>query len=96
MPTESQLQDTALRMRIRALIEEGRLPVMLPKQILAGYGSGRVCVACDRPISGTQVEYEIEDDRNGHRLSLHLGCHVVWQIECARRSAAEPGSPAAQ
>jgi len=86
MPTESQLRDHDLRVRIRRLIEQGVLPVMVPKQIAGGYGSGDLCVACEKPITGTQVEYEIEDFRNGRSLRFHLGCHVVWQIECARAS----------
>lgn len=86
MPTASQLRDQELRVRIRRLIEEGVLPVMVPKQIAGGYGSGHPCVACEKPITGTEVEYEIEDCRNGRRLKFHLGCHVMWQIECARSS----------
>ena len=83
MPTESQLRDAALPVRVRNLIEDGRLPVMVPKNISAGYGSDRVCAACDQPITSTQVEYDIQDERTGERLSFHLGCHVLWQIECA-------------
>jgi hypothetical protein len=82
MPTESQLRDTALRLRVRERIENGRLPMIVPSQIAGGYGSGRVCAACDDPITSSQVEYEVNDERNGNRLSFHLGCHVVWQLEC--------------
>jgi len=92
MPTESQLHDTALRLHVRELIENGRLPVILPRQISAGYGSGCVCVACGQPITDTQVEYDIEDDRNARQLSFHLGCHVVWQLECARRAKLDASS----
>jgi hypothetical protein len=51
MPTESQLRDTAIRQRVHQLIENGRLPVMPPAQINAGYGSGCLCAACDQQIS---------------------------------------------
>jgi len=84
MPIESQLRNGALRLLVRQLLENGRLPVILPKQIAAGYGSGRVCAACDEPITSTQVEYEVDDCLNGGRLRFHMGCHVVWQLECAR------------
>ncbi|HEY6824133.1 MAG TPA: hypothetical protein VI195_06805 [Steroidobacteraceae bacterium] len=83
MPTESQLRDHELRVRIRRLIGQGVLPVMVPKQIAGGYGSGQLCVGCDQPIASAQVVYEVTDERNGRRLSFHLGCHVVWQLECA-------------
>lgn len=83
MPTESQLRDTALRLRVRERIADGRLPVMVPTRIDAGYGSGHTCVACAEPITSTQIEYELNDYRDGRALCFHLGCHVVWQIECA-------------
>lgn len=83
MHIESQLRDTALRSRVRERIEDGRLPVMVPSRIDAGYGSGHACVACDQAITSTQVEYELADYRDGRPLYFHLGCHVVWQIECA-------------
>jgi hypothetical protein len=86
MPIESWLRDTALRLLIRQLVESGRLPVLLPRQIAAGYGSGRLCCACDDPIASTQVEYEVDDYRDGGRLWFHRGCHMAWQLECARES----------
>ncbi len=83
MPTESQLRNE-LRRRVRERIEFGQLPVMMAKQVAAGYGSGRVCAACDEPITSTQVEYEVDDCRDGYRLlRFHPGCHSLWQLECA-------------
>jgi hypothetical protein len=87
MPTESQSRDTALRLRVRQRIENGQLPVVVSKQIAGGYGSGRVCVACDEPITSAQVEYEIKDERGDSQLRFHLGCHVLWQLECAEARA---------
>ena len=88
MPTESQLQDAALRSRIRQLVESGRLPCLMPKHIAAGYGSSRhVCMGFDDPITITQVEYEIKNDADGRQLAFHFGCYVVWQLECARLPA---------
>jgi hypothetical protein len=80
MPTESQLRDTELRMRVRQRIEQGTLPVVLPNKIFAGYGTGHRCVACDEEITQTQVEYEVAESP-GRPLRFHLGCHVVWQLE---------------
>ncbi len=83
MPTESQVRGTALRLRVRERIENGQLPAVAAKQIARGYGSGRVCAACDEAIASAQVEYEVNDERDGSRLSFHLGCHLVWQLECS-------------
>jgi hypothetical protein len=84
MPTESQLRDAALRQHIRQQIENGQLPCYVPNRIDAGYGSRHMCAACDQLISDAQVEYEIQDDRDGKRLRFHFGCYVVWQLECAQ------------
>jgi hypothetical protein len=83
MATESQLLAAALRSRIRQDLKNGHLPVMLPRQIAAGYGSGWACDVCDQPITTTQIECEVDDDR-GRRLRLHLGCNLVWQLECTQ------------
>jgi hypothetical protein len=68
------------------LIDAGRLPLLLPDKISAGYGSGSKCNGCDQPVTRTQVEYDIEDPGSGTaHLILHLGCYVLWQIECVKR-----------
>ena len=83
MVTASSPRYTALRLLVRRHLENGRLPLMQPRQIAAGYGSGRACAACDHPITTTQVEYEVDDYRDGARLRFHIGCHVAWRLECA-------------
>jgi hypothetical protein len=84
MATGSHLRHAALRLRVRQHLENGRLPLMQPREIAAGYGSGRVCAACDDPITTTQVEYEVEQCPDGSRLRFHISCHVAWRLECAR------------
>ena len=92
MPTESQLRDAKLRMHVRQLIEYGTLPKMLPQQIAAGYGAGHRCVACDQEITRTQIEYDV--GTAGSPLRFHLGCHVLWQMECALARSSTPASAA--
>ena len=98
MPTEAQLRDVELRDRIRRWIDEGRLPILIPERILAGYGSGSKCPACEQPITTSQIEYDVDYPRNGTALlSLHLGCYVLWQIECVKRvRAGHEDSPGGQ
>jgi len=85
MPTKYQLRDLQ-QARIRRCIDEGWLPVYVPERISAGYGSGSKCHACGQPIAPGEIEYDVEDPRNGTaRLSLHMGCYVSWQTECVKR-----------
>ncbi len=90
MPTEPQLLDTKLREHICQRIADGQLPVTLPEHVETAQGSGNTCRACGQPITSRQVEYDVEDPRHGTRLTLHLGCHVLWQIECVRRVQSAP------
>lgn len=86
MPTESQIRDRELRSRVRERIKNGRLPLILSRDILAGYGSGKnTCAACDQPITRDHIEYELKDAPIPVSLLFHFGCHAVWQIECAKR-----------
>ena len=85
MPTESQLQDPALRAFIRQRLEDGLLPLILTKTIAVGYGSGSKCLACDQPVTLEQIEYQAFGPRYGAALCLHWGCHVIWQLECLAR-----------
>jgi hypothetical protein len=83
MPTESQLRNKALRARISLLIDEGELPAIIAKTIHAGYGAGLQCRACGRSITPEQLEYNILLPKV---LRLHLGCHVLWQMQCVERA----------
>lgn len=86
MPTEAQLRDDALRRHIRSLLDDGTLPVMISEEILAGYGSGtQVCCGCSQTIRQTHVQYETFRPNRREPLPFHLGCHVLWQIECVNR-----------
>jgi hypothetical protein len=84
--TESKLQEAALRQRVRELLATGQLPVMAPVQVAAGYGHGRLCVACDRPVTNNEVEYEFDESATDRRLCFHSSCYSVWQSECAQDS----------
>jgi len=85
MPTEPVLSEDELTQRVQQRIDDGRLPVVLPPLISAGYGTGTaLCPVCDLRISSAQVMYEIDDPRHlDGSLTFHFGCYVVWQRECA-------------
>lgn len=80
----SEVSESAVRQRLRELVAAGRLPAITPVEIAAGYGHGRVCVACDRPVTNHQMEYEVGDAGEERRLSFHSACYLLWQSECAR------------
>lgn len=87
MPGASVLSDDELLQRVKQRIDEGRLPVVLPSLISAGYGAGTApCVVCDLEILSDQVIYEIDDPRDvDEMLPFHFACYVIWQRECAQR-----------
>lgn len=86
MPTESQLRDAALRALIVERMDEGTLPLILTKTIGIGYGSGIECAACGEIITTEQIEYQAFGPNYGAALRLHWGCHVLWQLECVKRT----------
>ena len=71
--------------KIRAKVEDGRLPVDLPARMWAGPGSGQPCDGCEQIISRGQVEYEFESG-NGRTIRLHLGCASLLEAERRRRA----------
>ena len=93
MPTESQIVDAELRARIGRLIDEARLPLMKPTRIFAGAGSGTKCAGCGQPMTADQVEYEVPPAQTGVSVHLHLGCFVLWQLECTARTRGASKSP---
>jgi len=82
MPQGRSLPDDSLRSMTRERIADGRLPVIFPHSIQAGYGSGAICRVCELPIEQQHIEYEVSDPRDGRPLSFHLACHAIWQLEC--------------
>jgi hypothetical protein len=80
------VDETSIRARIRRMVESAEIPCDDPETIWAGKGTGERCVACARPIAGTEIEYEVELAAQTYRL--HRACFVIWEEEC------EPVPPA--
>jgi hypothetical protein len=79
MDTESLLPPEKLRFAVRRRVEDGRLPSVRPGTVVAGYGDGDKCSACDRPLRLTDVVYEIAAGRR--TLKFHIACYSIWQQE---------------
>ena len=92
MPTETVLPESELRALVRWRIEGGRLPLLRPGQISAGYGRSNACSVCDLPIEQTKIEYEVQTPDTLRRLIFHFTCFVIWQRECSRLME-EPSRP---
>jgi hypothetical protein len=68
-------------------IVDGRLPVVVPVALSAGYGSRAVCRLCEKSIEPEEVEYVVGDARDGRELPFHLACYSAWQHECVGATA---------
>jgi hypothetical protein len=80
------LEEIALRVRVRQLVETGEVPCEEPGKTWAGRGSGTHCAACGEPIRPTDIEFEA-DLPSGLTLRLHRLCHDVWREECESLTA---------
>ncbi len=93
MPYGSRLSERELRAIARQRMRDGRLPVVLSKDLIAGYGSGALCCLCEQPIEKHHVEYAVTAAPKGRELVFHLVCHAAWQLECvAIQSGHESGA----
>ena len=73
----------------------GRLTVAalrraIPLRLWGGKGCGVPCDFCRVLVSSSEVEYEVEAELDGERITLHFHhrCHDVWKSE----SEAPPGA----
>jgi hypothetical protein len=94
MPTGTVLPESELRALARWRIDAGRLPLMRPDQIIAGYGRANTCCVCNQLIEPTKIEYEVETPDKLRRLIFHFACYVIWQRECSELMGEHPRSPA--
>jgi hypothetical protein len=59
------------RQKVLDAITAGRLRLVAPKKMYAGYGESHECSGCGQVIDRTQVEYEaIYEDGQGKRTAL--------------------------
>jgi hypothetical protein len=81
---EIAFDEGILREAVRRRVAEGRLPCKRQDYMWAGKGSGLDCVVCDRPITSTQVEYELQfgGAPNLVVVRMHRPCLAFWESEC--------------
>jgi hypothetical protein len=70
----------SVRAIVRVLLASGALWPIRGSIQWAGYGSGKACCVCGKPINRSQIEYEADD--GSRRLpACHFACFVVWHEE---------------
>jgi hypothetical protein len=79
MPTE---RDGIISI-VRAKLVTGTLPRGVIQTVWVGFGTGRQCNVCDKPITSAEVEHEANLIA-GSTLRLHRHCLGVWQAEVAK------------
>ena len=67
---------------IRLKLSAGALPKEAPVKMFAGYGTGKLCAACDLLTTKKDIEYDV-DMANGRTLSFHQPCVTLWHQERA-------------
>jgi hypothetical protein len=82
------VEEIALRLRVRQLVESGEVPCEEPGKTWAGHGTGTHCAACGKPITPSEIEFEAEL-ASGVTLRLHRRCHDMWREECESLTALE-------
>jgi hypothetical protein len=96
MPTHSVLPEDEVHQQVRQSLESGRLPVLRPDHIHAGYGSGNTCCACGQRIEPAKIEYEVAGPGQLQKLIFHFVCYVIWQRECSLRAGVSTTTGASQ
>jgi len=71
---------SSVRRLVRILLAGGALWPIRGRVTWAGYGSGHSCCVCGQPVTGSEVEYEVEDG-SVKQPGCHFGCFVVWHEE---------------
>jgi hypothetical protein len=72
---------TFQRAIVREKIDGGALPLGDPVKLWAGFGSGRLCAACEQPILPLETEYEPHYADERVPIYFHVDCHGAWEVE---------------
>ncbi len=63
-----------------------------PMRLWGGKGCGVPCDFCRVLVSSTEIEYEVEAQLDGARITLHFHprCHYAWKAEIDTAATADP------
>lgn len=93
--TASTAAALELRALIRARIRSGRLPSLQGHRLFGGKGDGALCACCDRFVTSSEIQFDIESPRAGDWVShpMHLDCFERWRHESEAMSAQRACDP---
>jgi len=80
------MDDSILREKARAAIQNGKLPTRSPDRTMGGPGCNEACAICGETVRRTQMELEAEFSQDGeapelHKYHLHPRCFAAWEFE---------------
>ena len=83
------MEESAIRARVRAMVQTGEIPCDEPAEMWGGSGTGHRCAACGLAIPATDKELEVEL-ASGQMIRLHPTYYVVWMDECQSLTETAP------
>ena len=80
------MDENAVREMARDAMRRGKLPRRAPDRTWGGPGVGAPCQICERPVTDTEMEFEIQFARDGDnpgldKFHVHLNCFAAWEFE---------------
>ena len=81
----------AIAVAILSKLADGSLPAVSIQKVWAGHGTGRVCYACEQPITPHEIEDEVEVG-GAVVLVLHAECFRLWQAALTQSRQISGGS----
>jgi hypothetical protein len=85
------MEDRALRLAIRAKIENGRLPHDTIPRVWAGPGKGETCDGCNATIPKDENVMEAVGGK-GDEVRFHVKCFYIWAAETCSFRVEEPAA----
>ena len=81
MPDEARLREQA-----REAIKNGKLPARKADRTWGGPGEGLQCSVCQRPVTKSEMEFEIQFAYDGDspgidKYHVHVRCFAAWELE---------------
>lgn len=78
---EAVMDPEAIRVLIRAKLQDGRLPRRSATRVFSAPGTGELCGACEQLLAGTQLAMVVPLKADNTFVKLHADCYLLWVAE---------------